>query len=124
MQVGFVMKLVGKPLTADLEDFLPDYKFAFEGSGPEAEGFYYTTSQTACLDERFGDMLHKIRDLEVGVVPSEDLAEPADSVYLSPAKAALLFFRIASVASSFGGLHSRNPPCRGQWLLQQSQTAS
>ena len=59
------MRLEGKPLTADLEDFLPDYKFAFEGSGQEAGGFYYTNARSQELNERFGDLLYKIRDLEV-----------------------------------------------------------
>lgn len=60
------MRLEGGPLTADLEDFLPDFKLAFEGVGPEAGGFYYTLDKTTELNERFGDLLYKIKDLEVG----------------------------------------------------------
>ena len=60
-----MMRLDGAPLTADLEDFLPDYSLAFEGTGPEAGGFYYTLDKTAELNERFGDLLNEIKDLEV-----------------------------------------------------------
>ena len=59
------MRLEGKPLTADLEEFLPDFKFAFEGFGAEAGGYYYTSDRSHELNDRFGDLLHKIRDLEV-----------------------------------------------------------
>ena len=59
------MRLVGKPLTADLEEYLPDYRFAFEGVGAEAEGFYYTSQRSRELNAEFGDLLHKIRDFEV-----------------------------------------------------------
>jgi len=59
------MRLVGKPLTADLEEYLPDFKFAFEGVGAEAVGFYYTSQRSQELNAEFGDLLHKIRDLEV-----------------------------------------------------------
>ena len=62
-----MMRLEGSPLTVDLEEFLPDYKLAFEGTGPEAGGFYYTLDKTAELNERFGDLLNEIRDLEVGI---------------------------------------------------------
>ena len=43
---------------------LPDFAFAFEGSGEDGCGFYYTCERTRQLSERFGDLLHKIRDLE------------------------------------------------------------
>jgi hypothetical protein len=33
VQVGFVVRLEGHRLTADLEDELPDFEFAFESSG-------------------------------------------------------------------------------------------
>lgn len=59
------MRLEGKPLTADLEDYLPDFKFAFEGAGAEAGGYYYTSNRSQELNQQFGDLLHKIRDLEV-----------------------------------------------------------
>ena len=64
-QVGFVMRLEGQRLSAALEDFLPDYEFAFEGSGGEVDGMYYHTDRTRQLNAHFGDMLHKIQDLEV-----------------------------------------------------------
>ena len=60
-----MMRLEGSPLTADLEDFLPDFRLAFEGTGPEAGGFYYTSDKSIGLNERFGDLLYKIKDLEV-----------------------------------------------------------
>ena len=64
VQVGFVLRLEGKPLTADLEEYLPDYQFAFEGVGEEARGYYYTTQCTRELNERFGDLRCSISDLE------------------------------------------------------------
>ena len=60
------MRLEGQKLSAALEDFLPDYEFAFEGNGGEVGGMYYHTDRTRQLNARFGDMLHKIQDLEVG----------------------------------------------------------
>lgn len=61
------MRLEGQRLSAALEDFLPDYEFAFEGSGGEVGGMYYHTDCTRQLNAHFGDMLHKIQDLEVKV---------------------------------------------------------
>lgn len=62
------MRVEGQRLTADVEDCLPDYEFAFEGGGggdDEAGGFYYRCNRTRELHAEFGDMLHKIHDLEV-----------------------------------------------------------
>jgi len=67
-QVGFVMRLEGQRLSAALEDFLPDFQFAFEGNGGEVGGMYYHTDRTRQLNAHFGDMLHKIQDLEVSSV--------------------------------------------------------
>lgn len=66
MQVGFVTRLEGQRLTADLQDYLPDYEFAFEGQGDEVGGMYYYSDTTRELNAEMGDMLHKIRDFEVG----------------------------------------------------------
>ncbi|DBA75705.1 TPA: MutS protein msh5 [Trebouxia sp. C0005] len=63
-QVGFVMRLEGQRLSAALEDFLPDFQFAFEGNGGEVSGMYYHTDRTRQLNAHFGDMLHQIQDLE------------------------------------------------------------
>lgn len=65
LQVGFVMRLEGQRLSAAVEDYLPDYEFAFEGNGGEVGGIYYHTDRTRQLNAHFGDMLHKIQDLEV-----------------------------------------------------------
>ena len=65
LQVGFVMCLEAQRLSAALEDYLPDYEFAFEGNGSELGGMYYHTDRTRQLNAHFGDMLHKIQDLEV-----------------------------------------------------------
>ena len=62
------MRLEGQRLSAALEDFLPDYEFAFEGNGGEVGGMYYHTDRTRQLNAHFGDMLHKIQDLEVGSI--------------------------------------------------------
>ena len=59
------MCLEGQRLSAALEDYLPDYEFAFEGNGSELGGMYYHTDRTRQLNAHFGDMLHKIQDLEV-----------------------------------------------------------
>ncbi|MCJ1423469.1 hypothetical protein MMC29_001352 [Sticta canariensis] len=63
-QVGFVTRLEGQRLTADLQDCLPDYQFAFEGSGVEVGGMYYYSDATRELNAEVGDMLHKIHDFE------------------------------------------------------------
>ncbi|KAK9812016.1 hypothetical protein WJX73_009003 [Symbiochloris irregularis] len=63
--VGFVTRLEGQRLTADLQDYLPDYEFAFEGRGEEMDGMYYYSDTTRGLDQEMGDMLHKIHDFEV-----------------------------------------------------------
>lgn len=59
------MRLEGEKLSAALEEALPDYQFAFEGNGAEVDGTYYHTDKTKELNAHFGDMLHKIQDLEV-----------------------------------------------------------
>ena len=59
------MRLEGQRLPADLEDELPDYEFAFESEGDEGFGAFYRCNRTKALDTRFGDLLHKIQDLEV-----------------------------------------------------------
>ena len=65
LQVGFVTRLEGQRLTADLQDYLPDYQFAFEGAGEEVGGMYYYSDTTRALNDEMGDMLHKIHDFEV-----------------------------------------------------------
>lgn len=65
------MRLEGEKLSAALEDCLPDFQFAFEGNGAEVDGMYYHTDKTRQLNAHFGDMLHKIQDLEVGSSANE-----------------------------------------------------
>lgn len=48
---------------ADLEDVFPDFSMAFEGG--EDGGTFYHSDSTRQLDAEYGDMLHKILDLEV-----------------------------------------------------------
>ena len=64
-QVGFVTRVQGPRLSADLEDCLPDYALAFQIEHGDAVGTYYRNDRTAELNQRFGDMLHRIHDLEV-----------------------------------------------------------
>ena len=64
-QVGFVLRLDGTHLTADLDDYLPDFQLAFEGNAEATFGTYYHTDSTRQLNERFGDLKMKIQDLEV-----------------------------------------------------------
>lgn len=65
--MGFVLRVEGQRLGPELEEVLPDFKVAFEGSGEATEGFYYYSDRTKELNARFGDMLHKIQDLEVNL---------------------------------------------------------
>lgn len=74
------MRLEGQRLSAALEDFLPDFEFAFEGSGGEVGGIYYHTDRTRQLNAHFGDMLHKIQDLEVRESQALPLEETATGV--------------------------------------------
>ncbi|KAK9848837.1 hypothetical protein WJX84_005856 [Apatococcus fuscideae] len=69
-QVGFVLRLDGMHLTADLDDHLPDFQLAFEGNAESTFGTYYHTDSTRQLNARFGDMKMKIRDLEVAICNS------------------------------------------------------
>ncbi|EFN56890.1 hypothetical protein CHLNCDRAFT_144556 [Chlorella variabilis] len=73
-QVGFVVRVEGGRLGAHLEETLPDYQFAFEGGvggGEDGPGVYYHTDTTRRLNERFGDMQHRIQaggaDMEAGI---------------------------------------------------------
>lgn len=85
MQVGFVISVSGGKLAEELLELLPDYSLAFMGEdGPAgADGTavaqdgggveldrgcaYYTCGGTQQLDAQFGDLQHKIQDLEVRV---------------------------------------------------------
>ena len=61
--MGFATRVEGGRLTADLQDVFPDFQVAFEG-GAEGGTFYHSDS-TRRLDAEYGDMLHRILDLEV-----------------------------------------------------------
>lgn len=65
MQVGFLVRIEGQRLTADVAECLPDYEFAFEGTDEGVPGMYYRCDRTRDLQAQFGDMLHRIHDLEV-----------------------------------------------------------
>lgn len=60
-----MLRLEGGRLAFGLEENLPDFQFAFEGSSEDGFGTYYHTHRTHQLTARFGDVLHKVRDLEV-----------------------------------------------------------
>jgi DNA mismatch repair protein MSH5 len=64
MQVGFLVRLEGGRLGADVAECLPDYALGFEGGGEDAGATYYMCAATRALHARFGDMLHRIHDLE------------------------------------------------------------
>ena len=66
VQVGFLVRIEGQRLTADLEECYPDYNFAFEGEDGGVRGTYYRCDRTRELQAEFGDMLHRIHDLEAG----------------------------------------------------------
>ena len=70
------MRLEGEKLSPALEDCFPDYQFAFEGNGAEVDGMYYHTDKTRELNAHFGDMLHKIQDLEVHTSSGHDCCLP------------------------------------------------
>ena len=59
------MRVEGPRLGVHVEECLPDYAFAFEGAGDEAGAAFYKCDATRELHTRFGDMLHRIHDLEV-----------------------------------------------------------
>ena len=64
MQVGFLVRIEGQRLSADLEECYPDYDFAFEAEDDGVRGMYYRCGRTRELQAEFGDMLHRIHDLE------------------------------------------------------------
>jgi len=66
VQVGFLVRIEGQRLTADVEECLPDYAFAFEGVDDGVPGMFYRCTRTRELQAEFGDMLHRIHDLEAG----------------------------------------------------------
>lgn len=66
------MRFDGGQLRADMAEYLPDYQFAFQGNSDEGLGNYYYTDTTRQLNLQFGDMLHKIRDLEVSRLFDKD----------------------------------------------------
>ena len=72
LQVGFLVRIEGQRLTADVEECLPDYEFAFEGSDGGVRGMYYRCGRTRELQAEFGDMLHRIHDMEVRMAAACD----------------------------------------------------
>jgi hypothetical protein len=72
MQVGFLMRIEGQCLTADVAECLLDYEFAFEGPDEGVPGMYYRCDCTRDLQAHFGDMLHRIHDLEVKALRSKN----------------------------------------------------
>ncbi len=60
--MGFAIRVEGGRLTADLEDVFPDFEMAFEGN--EDGSTFYRSDRTRALNDEYGDMLHKILDLE------------------------------------------------------------
>lgn len=75
LQVGYVMQVSGQQLGQDVLDCLPDYELAFDGHCEDGYSAYYQCKCTSELNHRFGDMMYKIQDLEVG--PAELLPEVA-----------------------------------------------
>lgn len=80
-QVGFLMRVEGGALPAHLDEHLPDWTVAFEATGANdggggalgadaaepAGGSYYHTACTRQLTARYGDIQHRIRDMELGI---------------------------------------------------------
>lgn len=60
-------------------------RFAFEGRTGEEAGHFYTCTRTAELNAHFGDLLHKIGDMEAGQ-PSHS-PPPAPSAIPVPSSA-------------------------------------
>eukprot|EP00899_Mesostigma_viride_P028708 jgi/Mesvir1/9021/Mv21306-RA.1 len=66
-QVGYVMRwplASGERLSGRVLQMLPDAAFAFEGRDAEGQGVYYYTRRTRELDNVYGDLYHKILDVE------------------------------------------------------------
>lgn len=92
-------------LTADLDDYLPDFQLAFEGNAEATFGTYYHTDSTRQLNERFGDLKMKIQDLEVVSMSQTSLPSPCTSPLLPPQGNFMpSYFVIAGVSSmAFAG---------------------
>lgn len=73
-QVGFMVRVQGGPLPESVSEFLPDYEFGFEGPAGEGEegeeSWYYKCEVTEELNQQYGDILHRIKDLEVSILTS------------------------------------------------------
>ena len=62
------MEISGDPLFSDILETLPDYNIAFESTREDGiPAYYYRNDRTEQLDAMFGDVIHKIQDLEVTV---------------------------------------------------------
>ncbi len=80
-----MISISGGKLAEEVLELLPDYSLAFMGEdGPGGAGgaaaedsgieldrscAYYTSSGVQQLNAQYGDLQHKIQDLEVGSVP-------------------------------------------------------
>lgn len=60
------MQVSGQQLGQDVLECLPDYQLAFDGHCEDGYSAYYQSECTSQLNHRFGDMMYKIQDLEVG----------------------------------------------------------
>lgn len=70
-QVGFLLQVQGAMLGADILEHVPDVQLAFEGGVWEDSsitGACYRTSTTIDLTDRYGDVLHKIKDVEGSIL--------------------------------------------------------
>jgi DNA mismatch repair protein MSH5 len=70
-KVGHAVRLAGagtRPLCAPLAEALPDYSFGFEGETDEGYGAYYFCDRTRQLDDKFGDLFHRILGASVGCI--------------------------------------------------------
>ena len=75
-KVGHVVRMQGpgtRPLCEELQRALPDYAFAFEGETDDGYGAYYFCDVTRELDEKFGDLFHRI----LGAPPNHITCIPA-----------------------------------------------
>jgi len=133
-KVGHCVRLQGAgsepPLSAHLAAALPDYSFAFSTDEEHAgASHFYFSDVCRALDEKFGDVYHRILDLEallLGQLKERVLAQTAGLLAASGAAAeADCLLALARAAQAFGLRRptlSRDPVLRikgGRHLLVQ-----
>ncbi|XP_031503245.1 DNA mismatch repair protein MSH5 [Nymphaea colorata] len=67
-QIGYLFCIFEEKLGEATLDFLQDFEFAFSDEDADEKQFFYRTSKTRELDLAFGDIYHKILDMERAII--------------------------------------------------------